>query len=256
MNFITRLWRKLRQEDELTMAWRDQQALAAEKGELQDRVRQLEGQVQSVMSAAQQAAEACMVAMPSLEDGEWGLNKLVNTVINELDDARKTLDGVGDALAWDGKESLVGRAKQVACLGAVACAAGDVLGVPAGFVPEKIILDCAVISKAKQEWTGVTEQLHRAMKWLGARPKESLEEAVKRVILTLEVQPGAASELHKIRLAMDIPPGASVLETVKEPVSIKARVTKRKGEVVGVSVYSVGEWPKFKDVEVEHKEIQ
>lgn len=228
-----------------------------------------EVQIQGMLEAVHTACADIAVAMPTLEDGEWGLVVLVRKLINELEDAQKYVVqqdtqvwNCREALACPGNEDLVERAKNVSAMAAVTGAIGELLGVDPRFGGEAVFLLCQRLAKVQHAQrhvqdmqTKTADSIRELLKWLNARPDESLRQAVQRVIVTAEVAPGAATELQKCRALLDIPAGQTVLEALREPVEFKATVTKRKGEVVGISMNSVRAWPKIGEVEVVTRDV-
>ena len=91
--------------------------------------------------------------------------------------------------------------------------------------------------------------------WLGQKEKESLRDAVQRVICTAEVAPGAAKELQAVRRLLDIPPGETVLQALRRPIKYLVKVNMHKGAATGVTVGCDTEWPPIGDVEMQVREL-
>jgi hypothetical protein len=201
-------------------------------------------------------------ALPHLKEGDWGLLKLTNTVLNELADCRQTVEdqavlisGIRDELACNPGEDVRVRARVISCRAAIAYAIADMIGCDIGRAPDTVLQTCKTINETKRAQDAFTTKMYDVMKWLGAKKDETLPEAVRRVICTYEVQPGAERELLALRKITRADPGRTILETIQEPWDMKIICRMQKGKVVGVGISSTAPWRKIGEVTWEEKEL-
>ena len=251
MNWLTRVWRTLRQQ-----AYRDgYENMRNLLGSERDRVAELELQVQSMSKAAQACAEEITCALPALEDGDWGLLVLTRKLTNELADARAELLAIDEALALEKGECRAHRISQLSCKASIAMAVAEALQVPVSIAPNKMMEVCRKVIVCSDYYKDLAKTLKDMATWLGQKEKESLRDAVQRVICTAEVAPGAAKELQAVRRLLDIPPGETVLQALRRPIKYLVKVNMHKGAATGVTVGCDTEWPPIGDVEMQVREL-
>lgn len=174
----------------------------------------------------------------------------VYSIREEMADAR-----VAAALETPDPLPLPDRIRSLSARAATHDALCEYLKVEKPFTYDGIVQAILNVGVKERTAEAYQNQVKAAREWLGAKDGESLQAAVQRVILTLETQPGADQELLKVRQALDIAPGQSVLAAIQEPMEFTVMVNRVHGRIVGAAITSEREWPVIGESSVHVKDL-
>lgn len=229
----------------------EQVILQAER--LAERVRIQEGQIESQIDAATGTVEDVLKVLPGIS-GDFGMRQIVRKLIYEVMDARAELKAARNAAALEKVDSvsLPDRIKSLSARAAIHDALMDYFGAKNY---DGILEAVRAVGSQKEVNEIILAEVESIRKWLGAKEKETLRQTIQRVLLTLEVSPGAAKELMQVRNALEIAPSESVLQAIQAPMTFTVMVNRAKGKIVGASVVSDRAWPAIGDADLVVKDV-